>query len=153
FSLFAIIDVYKKQIPRGYLVFLISHRETADLEPSINAISAAATVLNLIDLPRLDRFFACLNYARKVIWMNRTDEGPILQLLTCSTEIPKSLAVQELHFAHCTRRRHEPWDVVDDLPPREFSRAQGFLAPLTVFDVYTGSVPFQDLARFIPQWI
>src|SRR5262249_51394194 len=72
-SSLAIIDVCKEQIPRGYLVFRISHRETANLEPSVNAISATAAVLNLIDLPRLDRLFARLNYARKVIWMNRAD--------------------------------------------------------------------------------
>src|SRR5215831_4141766 len=38
FSLFSIIDVGKEQIPRGYLIFRISNRETANLEPSVNAI-------------------------------------------------------------------------------------------------------------------
>src|SRR5262249_8015412 len=72
-SSLAIIDVCKQQIPRGYLIVRISHRETANLEPSVNAIDATAAVLNLIDLPSLDRLFARLNYARKVVWMNRTD--------------------------------------------------------------------------------
>src|SRR5262249_36521759 len=83
----AIVDVSKEQIPRGYLVFRISHRETADLEPSVNAVGAAAAVLNLIDLPRLDRLFARLDYTRKVVWMNCAEEGPVLQLFTCPAEI------------------------------------------------------------------
>ena len=85
--------------------------------------------------------------------MNRTDEGPVLQLLICFAEILQGLAVQKLNLAHCTRRRHEPGNVVDDLPPGEFSRAQVLLSPLAILDVYAGSVPFEDVARFIPQWI
>src|SRR5215467_1435408 len=153
FSLFAIIDVCKEQIPRGYLIFRILHRETANLEPSVNSIGTAAAVFNLVDLPRLDRLFAHLNYARKVIWMNRTDEGPVLQLLICLAEILQGLAVQKLHFAHCTSGCHEPRNVVDDLLPRKFSRPQGFLPSLAILDINTGSVPFEDVARLILQWI
>ena len=153
FSLFAIIDVCKEEIPGGYRTFRISHREAANLEPSVNAISASATVLNLIDLPRFDRLFARLDYARKVIRMNGIDEGPVLQLLICFAEILQGLAVEKLHLAHCARRSHEPGNVVDDLPPGQFPRTQGFLSPLAILDIYTGSVPFDDVARFIPQWI
>src|SRR5215469_6359908 len=48
----AIIDVCEEEIPRGYLVLRVSYREAANLEPSVNAISTAATVLNLINLSR-----------------------------------------------------------------------------------------------------
>src|SRR5262249_53446826 len=124
-----------------------------DLESSVNAVSAATTVLNLIDLSRFNGFLARLDHTRKVIWMNCADERPVLQFFTCSTEILKGLSVEKLYLSHCPRRGHEPGNVVNDLPPREFSRAQGFLAPLAVLDVYKGSVPFEDVARFIPQWI
>src|SRR5215813_2580996 len=83
----AIIDVRKEEIPRGYLAFRVSHRKTAHLEPSVDAISASAAVLNLVDLPRLDRLFARLNHTRKVVRMNGLDQGPVLQLLRCLTEI------------------------------------------------------------------
>src|SRR5215472_2221598 len=73
----AIIDVCKEEIPRGYLVLRVSYREAANLEPSVNAIRAATTVLNLVDLARLDRLFACLDYARKVIRMNGINQGPV----------------------------------------------------------------------------
>src|SRR5262249_49795272 len=43
--------------------------------------------------------------------------------------------------------------VIDDLAPGEFSGTQGFLSPLAILNVDTGSVPFKDVARFIPQWI
>src|SRR5215467_10370342 len=85
--------------------------------------------------------------------MNRTDEGPVLQLLSCLTEILQGLTVQKLHFAHCAHRRHEPGNVVDNLAPRQFPRVQGLLYPLAILDVYTGSVPFEDVAAFILQWI
>ena len=85
--------------------------------------------------------------------MNRADEGPVLQLLICPAEILQGLAVQKLHLAHCARRRHEPWNVVDDLPPGEFSRMQVFFSLFVILDVYTGSVPFENVARFIPEWI
>src|SRR6516164_4678428 len=85
--------------------------------------------------------------------MNRTDEGPVLQLLSCLTEILQGLTVQKLHFAHCAHRRHEPGNVVDNLAPRQFPRMQGLLYSLAILDVYAGSVPFEDVAPFILQWI
>src|ERR1700740_2483488 len=85
--------------------------------------------------------------------MNRTDEGPLLQLLTCPTEILQGLAVQKLNLAHCRCRSHKPGNVVDDLPPGELTRAHRILSSLSILDVYTGSVPFEDVARFISQWI
>jgi len=70
FSLFAIVDVCKQKIPGGYRTFYVAHWETANLEPSVNAIRAAATVLNIVDLPRFDRLNAGLDNARKTIRMN-----------------------------------------------------------------------------------
>src|SRR5215813_1934863 len=85
--------------------------------------------------------------------MNRIDQGPVFQLLTCSTEILQGLPVEKLHLAPCTRRGHETGNVVDDLPPGEFSCAHRFLSPLPILDICTGSVPLEDVARFIPQRI
>ena len=85
--------------------------------------------------------------------MNGADERPVLQLLVCFAEILQGLAVEKLHLAHWPHRRHESGNAIDDLPPGEFSRTQGFLAPLAILDVHVGSVPFEDVARFIPQWI
>src|SRR5215475_6212907 len=85
--------------------------------------------------------------------MNRTNEGPVLQLLSCLAEILQGLAVKKLDLAHCTRRSHEPGNVVDDLPPGEFSLSNRILSSLAILNVYTGSVPFEDVARSIPQWI
>src|SRR5262249_11694303 len=79
FSLLAIVDICKQEIPRGYLIFDISHWEAANLEPSVDAISAAATMLDLIDLSRFDRLFAGLYHAWKVVRMNGIDQGPVLQ--------------------------------------------------------------------------
>ena len=50
FSLLAIIDVCKEEIPGGYRTFRIPHWEAANLKPSVHAVSAPATVLNVIDL-------------------------------------------------------------------------------------------------------
>src|SRR5262249_47311658 len=80
FSFFAIIDIRKQQIPAGYRTVRISHRKAANLEPSINAIRAPATVFHVIDLPAFDGFSAGFDYARKVIWMNGANERPVLQL-------------------------------------------------------------------------
>src|SRR5215472_3783625 len=74
-----VFNIRKEEIPGGYRIFRISHGEAANLEPSVNAISAAATVLNLVDRSRFDRLFARLDYLRKVIRMNGIDQGPILQ--------------------------------------------------------------------------
>src|SRR5262249_16298610 len=142
FSTFTIVDVSKEQIPRAYLVFRIAHGKTADLEPSVNAISAAATVLNLINLACLDRLFPRINDARKVIRVNRADEGPVFQLPACSAEILQGLAVKKLDLAPCTRRCHQAGNVVNDLPPGELTRTHRILSPLAILNVYTGSVPF-----------
>src|SRR5262249_6279673 len=132
-------------------IFPISNRETADLEPSVNPIRATAAVLNLIDLSRFDRFFARLNYSWKVITVNRVDQSPVLQLFIGLTEIFQGLSVEKFDFAQSARCGHKPRNIVDDLPPGEFSRTQGFLSPLAILNVYTGSVKFEDVARFIPQ--
>src|SRR5215813_1139158 len=87
FSLFAIIDVCKKEIPGGYRIFGIPYRQTANLEPSVYAVGAPAPMLNFIDQPRSDGFFTRLDHTRKVIWMNCADEGPVLQLFVCFAEI------------------------------------------------------------------
>src|ERR1700757_1118671 len=118
----AIIDVCKKEIPRGYFVFRISHRETADLEPSVYSVSTSAAVFDVIDTPLFDRFDASFDYAGKIIGVNGISQGPVLQLLIRFTEILECLAVQKLHFAHCAHGRHQPRDVIDDLPPGELAR-------------------------------
>src|SRR5215471_10028997 len=126
----AILDVRKEEIPLGNLVFRISRWETANLEPAVNAISTAATMLNLVDLSRFDRLFARLDYARKVIRMNGIDQSPVLQLLRGFAKILEGLSVEKLHLAHPTRRGHQPGNIVDDLPPGQFPRSQGLLSPL-----------------------
>src|SRR6185369_7037771 len=100
-----------------------------------------------------DRLDASLYYTRNIIRMNGISHGPMLQLFICLTKILEGLAVEKLHFAHCAHRRHQTRDVVDDLPPGQFSRAEGFLSTLAILDVCTSSVPFKDVARLIPQRI
>src|SRR5262245_42975891 len=148
-----IVDVSKEEIPRGYRTFHSPRWEAANLDPPVNPISASTTVLNFVDLSGLERLFARLDHARKVIRMNGIDQGPILQLFTGFAKILQDLPVQKLYFAHCTGRSHEPGNVVDDLPPGQFPRTQGLLPPLAILDVYTGPVPFEDVAPCIPQWI
>src|SRR4029450_10297835 len=113
----AIVDVCKEEIPSAYRTFRISRGKASNLEPSVNTIRASATMFNLVDLSRLDRLFARLDYARKVIRMNGIDQGPVLQLFTRFAEILEGLLVEKFHFAHCSCRRHKPGNVVDDLPP------------------------------------
>src|SRR6516164_9801271 len=149
----AVVDVDKEPIPCRYFTFRIPHRAAASLEPSVNTISASVTMLSFKVLARFDRLFPRLDCLRKIIGMNDTDAGPVLQLLSCLAEILQSLAVDKLNLAHSTRRSHEPGNVVDDLPPGQFPRMQGLLSLLATVDVYTGSVPFEDVARFILQWI
>src|SRR5215467_8669118 len=110
-------------------------------------------MLDLVDLPGLDRLFADLNYAREIIRVHRADEGPILQLFTGFAEIFQGLAVQKLHLARCARRSHERGNVVDDLPPGQFPRTKCLLSPLAILDVHAGAVPFEDGAPLILQWI
>jgi hypothetical protein len=40
-----VVDVGKKEIPGGYLIFRISYWEAADLEPSVYAVGTPTTVL------------------------------------------------------------------------------------------------------------
>src|SRR5215475_9480846 len=99
----AIIDICKEEIPGGYFVFRIPHWEPTYLEPSINAIGASTTVLNLIDMAGFNAFLTGRDYSGKIIGMHRADERPVLQLLICSAEILQRLSVEKLDFA---RRAH-----------------------------------------------
>src|SRR5262249_54002943 len=113
--------------------------------------SASTTLLNVIGLARFDRFSPRLDCARKIVRMNNVGPGPVLQLLSCLAEILQNLTVEVLDLAGCSRRMHEPWNVVDDLPPGEFLGTQGFLPSLAILDVDIRSVPFDDFPRFVPQ--
>src|SRR5215469_1321277 len=114
----AIIDVCKEEIPGGYFVFRISQWEAADLEPSIHSVSTPATMFDFVDSTLFNGLTTSLHDARKSIRMNGISQGPVLQLLICLTEVLESLAVEKLNFTHWAHRRHQPRDVIDDLPPR-----------------------------------
>ena len=76
------------------------------------------------------------------------------QFFNSSFVLPKYSRVWRLRNSTSpigTHRSHEPGNVVDDLPPGQFPRTQGLLSPLAILDVHIGSVPFEDLARFVPQ--
>src|SRR5262249_2940955 len=130
FSLFPVIDVRKQEVPVGERTFRIPHWEAANLEPSVNAISAPASVLNVIDLPRFDCSCAGLDHAGEIVRMNDADESPVLQLLICFAEILQGLAVEKLDLAPCSHRNHEPGNAIDDLLPGQFPCAQDLLSPL-----------------------
>src|SRR5215471_5151938 len=123
------------------------------LEPAVNPIRASKTGLDGKDLARFERRCPSLDYGRKILRMNDTDAAPAFQILICFAKILQFLAVEKRGVTRCPRRIHEPGYVVDDLPPGELAGPQHFLSPLTVLDVYTGSVPFDDVARLIPQRI
>jgi hypothetical protein len=57
----AIIDVCEKEIPRGYFVFRISHREAAYLEPSVHSVGTPAAMLYFVDATLFDRLDASLD--------------------------------------------------------------------------------------------
>src|SRR6185295_12829241 len=145
------IDVGKEEIPSGYRTFRIPHWEAANLEPSINAISSPATLLNAIDLPRFVRFGTCLDHARKIIRMIGIDQGPVFQLHARPAEILQRLAVEKFHFAHSSRRSHEPGNAIDGFPPGHFPRTQVLISPFTFLDIEVGSVPSDNLPRVVPQ--
>src|SRR6516165_3433939 len=117
----AVIDIGKKPIPCGYLIFCIPHRAVASLKPSVNTISASSAMLSFIVLARLDRLSPRPDYARKVVRMNNVVAAPVFQLLLCLAEILLGLAVVKFHLAHCTRRMHVPGNIVDDLQPGELA--------------------------------
>src|SRR5262249_36344227 len=75
----AIIDVCKKEVPGGDFSLCVSHRETADLEPSIYAVGTPAAVLYFVNETLFDRLDASLHYVGKIIGMNRVRQGPVLQ--------------------------------------------------------------------------
>src|ERR1700722_5999933 len=50
----AILDVCKEEIPGSYRTFRISHWETTNLEPSVDAISPSTTMFNLVYPSRLN---------------------------------------------------------------------------------------------------
>src|SRR5262249_14885571 len=151
FSLLAVINICKQEVPGGYRTCRTLHREAANLEPSVNAIRPSTTMLNFIGLPGFYRLHTDLDDARKVFRMNDIDESPVLQLLTGFAEILQGLSVKKLHLARSTRRSHEPGNVVDDLPPGQFPRTQSILSAFAILNIQIDSIPFDDLAQVVAQ--
>src|SRR6516225_9901073 len=141
-----------KRIPVADLAFRISRWYGAHLEPAVNPIRASKTGLDVKGLARFDRLCPSLDYARKILRMNHTDASPVLQLLICFAEILQFRAVEKRRLARCPDI-HKPGNIVDNLPPGQFAGPQGFLSALAILDLGTGSVPFDDLLRFVSQWI
>src|ERR1044071_1355982 len=108
-------------------------------------------MLDIIDLPRLDRFRTRLDHAWKIIGMNGAYQRPVPQLLVCLSEILQSLTVEKLDVAPRRHRYHEAGNTIDDLLPGPFPGTQILLSPLAVLDVQIGAIPFDDLPRFVPQ--
>src|SRR6185295_9121238 len=77
----------------------------------------------------------------------------VLQVFDGLTEILKNPSVEKLHLPHCARHKHQSWNVIDRLTPRELARSQSLFDPLAIFDVHIGSVPLDDLPQFVSQWI
>src|SRR5262249_12680627 len=88
---------------------------------------------------------------RKVIRMNDSDQGPVLQVLTRLAEILQGLLVEKLNFAVGAHGGHESGNVVDNLSPGDLARAQSLLPPLAVLDIEIGSMPSGDLPRLVAQ--
>jgi hypothetical protein len=141
-----VIDVSKEEIPRAYLIFCVSHRKAANLEPSVHPIRTPAAVLHFIDPTLLNGPDASLDDAWKVIRMNDIGQCPVFQVLSCLAEILQSLTVEKLDLTLRAHRRDQPGDVIDDLSPGQFPRLQDFLCPLPVLDVKICSVPPDKVA-------
>src|SRR5262249_14682359 len=124
----------------------------ANLEPSINAVKASATVLDFIDLACFERLYPCLNHAGEIVRMNDVDKGPVLQLLVGFAEVLQRLAVEELGITPRRRRYHEPRHITDDLAPGQFLCPQALPSTLAILNIQVHAVPFDDSPRFVPQW-
>src|ERR1043166_7029764 len=144
FGLLAIIDVRQEEIPGRDLTSRVPHGLSPDLEPPVDPVRAPAAVHTVIGLSGHEGLLPCLDHPRKIIRVDGSDEGPLQQFLPGPAEVLKGLAVGKLDLAHGAPRAHEPGNVVDDLPPGEFARTQGFLDALAILDINTGSVPFDD---------
>src|SRR5262249_35154191 len=153
FRFFALLDVGIEPIPRRYLTFRIPRCAAARLNPSVNSIGPSIPLLNIVGLARFYRLSPCLDDSGKVVRVNDIDARPVFQFLPRLAEIFHHLLIKKLHLACCTRRMYEPRDVVNDLPPRKFAGLQSFLSTLPILDINIGSVPLEDVARFILQWI
>src|SRR5690349_20283977 len=76
-----IVDIRHQAAPAGNSIGCISHGKKTSLEPSINAIRPAATVLNVVGSSGCDRMRKGGGNPGKVIWMNRVAGRPALQFL------------------------------------------------------------------------
>ncbi len=82
-----IIDIDQQDVPAGDAAAVrVSHRQGANLKPSVYAIGPAATVFDVVGMSGLDGTRERGGDAREVIWMDSITERPSSQ---SSAVLPK----------------------------------------------------------------
>src|SRR5882757_1436454 len=81
FSPLAIVNIAQQDIPAGNSAIRIAYGQSTNLEPSIDAISPAATVFNVVWSSRCHRITKRGKHARQVIRMNRIAVRPAFHFL------------------------------------------------------------------------
>jgi hypothetical protein len=81
------------------MTFRVSQWEGARLEPAIHAIGPPLTEFKNVRLPGFDRALPRIDHARKVVRVDNVAGAPILQFLSCLTEIFQDLPVEEFDLA------------------------------------------------------
>src|SRR5215469_1874936 len=153
FRPFAVLDVRGKCIPVENSSLDVAHRNHADLKPAVYAIEPTEAMLDINWLAFRDRVAKDFDTVGKIVRVNHVVRLPLLCLLRRSAEILQKWSIEDLGCAIRRKAGKKARHVVQERASVEFSRTQGLLSPLAILDVYTGSTPFEDVARFIPQWI
>src|SRR5262245_6648613 len=85
--------------------------------------------------------------------MNRFRPAPALRLFHRRTGVVEPHLIEEVAVAIGASSPCSRGDGIDDGGKVALGRVLRLLRLLAIFDVYIGSVPFDDMVRLIPLWI
>src|ERR1700688_2215743 len=109
-----VVDIRQQDVPAGNSLGCIPHGKGAGLEPSVNAIRPAATVLNVVGSSGCDRIRKGGDHPGKVIWMNRVADRPAFQFRGCLAEVFQNLRVETVNLARGAHGTHQSRNAVQD---------------------------------------
>src|SRR5262249_29452567 len=131
----------------------VAHGDSADLTPTVYAIETTEAILKVKWLANRDRVAENFDGVSKIVRVNKVVHPPLAYLFRRPAEILQNCSIEDSGSAIRRKLGKEARHVVQQRARIKFSCPQGLLRSLAILNVYTGSVPFDDVIGFIPQRI
>src|SRR5262249_4509631 len=145
-----VIDINQEVEPAKDLPLPIPQRNATDVEPAIDAVSAAMAALDIVRRALSVRIQLRADRPAEVVRVGDVGGLPALQLLECLAEVGEGSLIETFDLAcrRCHRDRNR--NAVDDQLKIELAPSKNLLSLLKLLDIRAYAAPFDDPSGVVP---